>query len=277
MAQVDNLDARDVEAEAVGALAYHLLVAEQDGYAQAVGCGDGCGAEHVVGVGLGKDHTLGVGAGGLVEAAGKLAVVALEAEQLLVICGPVFDRPACHAALHRSASHGGTYGGEQTGVEGGGDDIFAAKLEVGAAIGGVDHRGHGELGYLGDGPDGIYLHGLVNLRGSAVECAAEDVGEAEHVVNLVGIVRAACGHDEVGAGGGGHLVCDFGVGVGEGKHDGARCHRLDHVGGDYVLDREAEEHVGVLHGLGQRGDGARGGKVGLLRVEVGALVGDYAL
>ncbi len=277
MAEVDDLDARDVDAETVGALGYHLLVAEQDGYAEPVGCGDGCGAEHVVGVGFGKHHALGVGAGGVVDATCKLAVVAFESEEFFVISRPVFDGSACHSALHGSACYGGAYGCEQTGVEGGGDNVFTSKLEVGAAVGCVDYGGHGEFGYLGDGLDGVNLHGLVDLGGTAVERAAEYVGKAEHVVDLVGIVGASRGHDDVGACGCGCLVGNLGVGIGEGKHDGAWCHRLDHLGGHDILDREAEKYVGVFHGFGQCGDGARGGKEGFLGVEVGALVGDHSL
>ncbi len=43
---------------------------------------------------------------------------------------------------------------------------------------------------LGDGAHGSELHRLIDGRGGDVERAAEDVGKAEDVVDLIGIIRA---------------------------------------------------------------------------------------
>src|SRR5215207_4312360 len=64
-------------------------------------------------------------------------------------------------------------------VEDGRDDVFGVALVV------------GDDG--GDGLRGGELHLLVDARGAAGQRAAEDAGEAEHVVDLVRVVRAARG------------------------------------------------------------------------------------
>ena len=124
---------------------------------------------------------------------------------------------------------------------------------------------------------GSKFHGNIDLGGRAVDSATEDVGEAEHVDDLVGIVAAACGIDEVFARLHSLVVGNFGIRIGQGKDDGLVGHRLHHLGSDHIGNREAQEDVGPLHGLGQGCDIACGGKLLLLRVEVGATCCDDAL
>ena len=45
---------------------------------------------------------------------------------------------------------------------------------------------------------------------------------------------------------------DLGIGIGHGEDDRLVGHRGDHVLGHRALDRDAEEDVGALHGVGQR-------------------------
>src|SRR5207244_2527306 len=105
----------------------------------------------------------------------------------------------------------GHVGGDELGdaaVEDAGDDVVLGPLFI------------GDDG--GDGAGGGELHVLGNGAGLDVEGAAEDAGEAEDVVDLVGVVAAAGGHDaSVGAG---LLGRDLRIGVGEGEDDGVGGH-----------------------------------------------------
>ena len=93
---------------------------------------------------------------------------------------------------------------------------------------------------------------MLMVRGADVERAAEDVREAQHVVDLVRIVRAAGRHDGVVAHLGDLFGGDLGIRIGHGEDDRLRRHRGDHVLGHRALGREAVEHVGALHGVRQR-------------------------
>ena len=157
------------------------------------------------------------------------------------------------------------------------DDVVRPELQPRAVDRGdlVRHvlaRQRGERAGGGD----LHLH--VDGGGAHVERAAEDEGKAEHVVDLVRIVRAAGRHDGVVA----HLRDlfggDFRIRIGHGEDDRLRRHRLHHVLGHRALDGQAEEHVGALHRVGQRA------RVGLDRVgrlplvhALGAALVDHAL
>ena len=90
------------------------------------------------------------------------------------------------------------------------------------------------------------FHLLVDLRGPHVERTPEDVGEPQHVVDLVRVVRTARGEDDVGAREHRGIVGDFGIGVGEGHDDRVAGHRAQHLGRQRVGLRDAQEHVGVV-------------------------------
>ena len=86
----------------------------------------------------------------------------------------------------------------------------------------------------------------------AVERAAEDVREAQDVVDLVRVVGAAGGHDRVAA----HLLHqlgqDFRRRVGQGEDDWPLGHGRHHLGLEHTAGRQAEEDIGLRHHLGQR-------------------------
>ena len=111
------------------------------------------------------------------------------------------------------------------GIERHGDDVFAAEAQPRAAIGERDLVGHVLARQFGQSVRGGDLHLHVDGLGAHVERAAEDVGKAEDVVDLVGIIRAAGGDDHVVA----HLLRvfrrDLGIGVGHGEDDRVGRHR----------------------------------------------------
>ena len=99
---------------------------------------------------------------------------------------------------------------------------------------------------------GCDLHRLVDGAGAHIQRAAEDIREAENVVDLVRIVAAAGGDDGVRAGGTRFLRRDFRVGVGHGEDDGLGGHAAHHILRDGTADGEAEDGVGAFKCFGQR-------------------------
>ena len=56
----------------------------------------------------------------------------------------------------------------------------------------VHHIRNRLFGQIGDSMNGSHLHLLVDGRSMNVEGSTEDIGETDHVVNLVGVVRTSC-------------------------------------------------------------------------------------
>ena len=77
--------------------------------------------------------------------------------------------------------------------------------------------------------DGGQLHLLVDGCCVHVKGTAEDIGESDDVVNLVGIVGAACRHENVGTGIHRVLIRYLGYWIGEGEDNGILGHCLYHL------------------------------------------------
>ena len=197
------------------------------------------------------------------------------ARQRAAVLRHVGDRLARHAGIHRRLRHRRRHRRDQARIERHRHDVFRPVAQPAAGIGAVDLVGHVLARQLGQRLGGGDLHLLVDGAGAHVERAAEDVGEAQHVVDLVGIVAAAGGDDGVRAPR--HVLRrDLRIGIGHGEDDRLGRHRLHHLLGDRALDRQAEEHVGALHGLLQRARlGAHGmGALPLVHALGAALVDD---
>ena len=278
VAEVDDFDAFEAQLEFRGEFGDAFVVTEEDGVADAFVLGFHGGLEHRGVYAFGEDDALGVASRGLVELADELALLSDEGLEVCGVLVPVLDVLACDAAVHGSFGDGHRNVGDEARVDGLRDEVVASEDEVVDLVDGVHHVGHGLFRQIGDGVYGGELHLLVDGCGGGVECAAEDVGEADDVVDLVGVVAASGGHEHVGTRGHGGLVGDFGLGVGEGEDDGVLSHGLHHVLREDFAFRQSDEDVGVLHGLGERVDVASArGELFLLRAEVFAVVGDDAL
>ena len=148
---------------------------------------------------------------GLAEAAFELLAILLEVD------GQLRD-----AGFHGGLGDGGRFPDEHARVERLGNDVLAAEFQAVDAVGAQHGIGHVFLGERGQGAGGGQFHLVVDGGGADVERAAEDEGEAENVVDLVGIVGAAGGDDGVGPGGEGDVVGDFGIGIGQREDDRVR-------------------------------------------------------
>jgi hypothetical protein len=86
----------------------------------------------------------------------------------------------------------------QARVERLGDQVVGAERQLLAGVGGGDHLALLGLRQVGDGVHRGDLHLVGDRRRAAVQRAAEDVREAQDVVDLVREVGAAGGQDGVG-------------------------------------------------------------------------------
>ena len=139
MTQVDDLYAFYIEAETCGALFDHLLVAEQHGYAYAVLiCGDG-GTKHVVGIGFAKHDAFRIALCLFGEAAHEFIVVAHQLTEFFVVGFPVGDRTFGYARFHGATGYCRCHCGYKARVEGFGQYVIAAEVQIRHAVGCVDH------------------------------------------------------------------------------------------------------------------------------------------
>src|SRR5690606_14070380 len=168
----------------------------------------------------------------------------------------ILDGPGGDTAGHGGLDHREGDFLDQARIEGLGNQVFTAELELLAGVGRGGGLGDRPGGQIGDGPHAGLLHLGIDGGGAAVEGAAEDEREAEDVVHLVGVVGASGGEDGVGAGGAGHLRHDLRHRVGHGEDQRIPGHLLDHVAIEHVGAGQAEEQVGVGDGVV---DGAIGG------------------
>ena len=99
---------------------------------------------------------------------------------------------------------------------------------------------------------GRELHFFVDGGSAHIECTAEDEGETEHIVHLVGMIGAPGGHDQIRANGNGQVVIDFRVWIGHGEHNRIGCHGCNHFRGKDVSSGEPNKYIGAFQCFGQR-------------------------
>ncbi len=122
------------------------------------------------------------------------------------------------------------------------------------------------------------LHRLVDRASTHIERSAEDVGKAENVVDLVGIVAAAGGDDRVRTGFACFFRCDLGIGIRHREDDRLVGHPAYHVLGHRAFYRQPENYIGAVQRIGQRTRVGGRGMGGLPLVHaVGAALIDHAL
>jgi len=136
-------------------------------------------------------------------------------------------------------------------IEGLGDEVVATVAQSVDVVG-VQHRiGDVLLGEFSQRVGGGDFHFLVDGFGAHVQGAAKDKRKAEHVIDLIGIVAAAGGDDDVITRLAGFFVADFRIGVGHGEHRRIAGHRTHHVLGEDIGNAHPRENVGIDHGVGE--------------------------
>ena len=114
-------------------------------------------------------------------------------------------------------------------IERHGNQIVTTKTRARALIGARDIVGHILARELGQGAHRGDLHFHIDRLGAHIERAAEDVGKAEDVIDLVRIIRPASRDDGVRPHRVRVLRRDFRIGIGHGENDRIGGHGLDHV------------------------------------------------
>ena len=261
-----------------GQLLGHVAVAAHDQRpAEAAALPGHGGAQDARVVALGEDHPRLAAPGAGVDRLHHRRRGVHALAQRLLIGLHVDDRAAGDAGVHPGLGDGGRDDVDQPRVEGRRDDVVAPEGQL-AAIGHRHLVGHvlarEPRQRLGAGD----LHLVVDRAGMDVQRPAEEIGEPQHVVDLVGIIRPPGGHDGVLADGVGFLGGDLGVGVGHGEDDRVRGHRAHHLGRHRPLGRDAQEHVAADHRIGQRPRLGHRGVGGFPLVHaLGAALVDHAL
>ena len=227
----------------------HVRPADQDRLGQSVVDHHLDGAQHPQCLAFGVDQALGLPGGGVEDRLHEHPGTEDEAAEALLVGVEVLDRTGRHAALHGRLGDRGRDFHDQPQVEGLGNQVFGAELQIFAPVGVGHDLGRFRHGQVGDRLDRGQLHLFVDGGGADVQGAAEDEGKAQHVVDLVGIV---------GPSGGDHGVRTdclrlvgiyFRVGVGERQDEGLVGHSLDHVGGQDSGRGQAKEYVRVVDDL----------------------------
>ncbi len=198
--------------------------------------------------------------------------------QFLAVGVHVGDGTRRHARIHRGLRHGRRDLDDEARIERLRNQILRTEFERVTFVG-LRHFVAliGLFSQFRDGAHARQLHLFGDGRGAHVQRAAEDEREAQHVVDLVRIVRTARRDDRVRA----HLLrffgADFRLGVRERENQRLVRHVLDHLRLQHTGARTAEEHVGRLDGVGQCARVRSGRVARLRRVEVAAPFVDHAL
>ena len=88
--------------------------------------------------------------------------------------------------------------------------------------------------------------------GAHVQRTAEHVRKAQHVVDLIGVVRTPCGNDDVGSRGARQLRTDLGLWVGECQNHRVTRHAFNHVYGQHTRCRATQENICAVDHVSQR-------------------------
>ena len=225
--------------------------ADEDGNREAFLQHRGGGAQHALVLAVGEDDALGRAAGAAEHRAHDEAGVEDEAVEPVVVGVEITDRAARHAAVHGGARHRRRNAQDEPRVEGRRDQVFRPEELGFAAKRALGEFGRRLVGEFGDRLNGGELHLLVDRGRAHVERAAEHVGEAQDIVDLVGVVRAPGADHRVGAHGARRFGIDLGLRVGERQDQRLVAHPRHHLRLEHAAGRQPEEHVRPVDHFGQ--------------------------
>ena len=136
---------------------------------------------------------------------------------------------ARHAGVHRRLRDERGDVMDEPGVEGCRDDVLRPELQLLALIGGGHLVRHVFASQGRESVRASDLHFQIDPPRPHVQRTTKDVGKAQHIVDLVGIIGASGGDDRVGPHGVDILGRDLRIGVGHGEDDRLVGHRPHHV------------------------------------------------
>ena len=122
---------------------------------------------------------------------GKLSLLPQQDRERVFILFPVFNLTASHSAVDSCLGYGSADLGDKSRIDGFRDEVFATKGQVVHLIYIVHHVGNGLLGQVGNSVNSGQLHLFVDGSSMNIKRTTEDIGEADHIVDLVRIVCTA--------------------------------------------------------------------------------------
>ncbi|MNS55454.1 hypothetical protein D3C72_882900 [compost metagenome] len=212
------------------------------------------GAQHALFFAFGVDDAFEVGRRGFGHQEQRLHEGAAAVDELLQAVRvrlQVLDRTRGDAGILGCLGHRWRDLDQQTRIERHRDQVFGTERQVADAVRGGHDVGLLRMRQVGDRVHDGDFHFTRDRRRAAIEGAAEDVREAQHVVDLVRIVRTARGDDGVAAHGLDFFRQDFRIRVGQRQDQRVRRHLAHHVLLQHAAGGDAEEDVGVRDDLGQ--------------------------
>src|SRR5579872_2061888 len=239
---VDDFHGGEVYAEFASSRPNFARVSQQNGMPYFLFHEHMTGAQDFFVVAFGEDNLLGIALRFVDHTAGNFVGLAQTSCQLRFV-GDEIDRLLGDTTEHGRFGNSRRDAHQHARIKRFGNQILAPELQARDAVCETDGVRHILFGEVRQRVGGGELHFLVDGGGSHVERAAEDEGESENVVDLVGIVRASGGDDNVAAAGSGLVVHDFGIRIGHREDDRVGCHGADHLGGDRTFGRESGENV----------------------------------
>ncbi|MNU62081.1 hypothetical protein D3C71_512970 [compost metagenome] len=242
----------DAQAEALQARLDDLRTADEDRDAGAFFQEHLGGAQHALVFAFGKDDALLFGGfRGIEDRLHDEAGAPDETVQLVEIGFEIGDRPGGDAACGRCTGDSRRDAQDETRIERRGNEIVRAEDRCFTAIGFCRDFRDFLTRKLGDGLHGGHLHFLVDRGCAAIQRAAEDIGEAQYVVDLVREVRTAGADHRIRAGRTRRFRHDFRIGVGKRQDQRVFRHALQQFRLQNTGGRKAEEDVGAVDGFGQ--------------------------
>ena len=129
------------------------------------------------------------------------------------------------------------------------DDVTGAEIKVLGRVNPPHGIRHGLLREGGQSTHGGDLHLVVDAGRFHVQRPTEDRRKAQHVVDLIRMVRAAGRDDCVGARLDRQVVANLRIRIRQGEHDRAIAHRPEHLWTQHIGLGQADEDIRALHGL----------------------------
>ncbi len=234
--RIDNLHAFKIHPELLRTALNLARVAEQDGIPYFFFDQHAAGTQDLFVVAFGKHNLFRIGLGLVNHGARDFVGLAQSPFELSAI-GIEIDRFLGDSAAHGGFGHGGGFPHQHARIERLGNKILATKLQAWHSVGAANRIGDVFLGKIGERVSGRQLHFFIDGSGAHIESPAKDEREPEHIVDLVGIVRAAGRDDDVGAGGLRFVVGDLGVRIRHSEDDRIGRHGAHHILIDRPFDR----------------------------------------
>ena len=166
----------------------------------------------------------------------------------------------CYPRFHSGFGNSGRYFVYQARVERLRNNIVTTKGEIFTSVYQTYLLRYSFLGKIGDSTYRSEFHFFVDFSSANVQRSAEDIREPEHVVHLVR-----------------EIIIEFRNRVCHCKYNSVLIHREQHLGGEYISLRKADEYIRTFYRFFESTEIAVGSKFGFLFGEVRSVFTNHTL